>query len=76
MLRRRFKQTQSLEERLSEEAKRLREEAKLLPPGAVREALLRKARQAETGSHMSEWLSSPGASTAKARVEDQSTLRR
>jgi hypothetical protein len=39
MMRRRFKQTQSLEERLSEEAKRLREEAKLLPLGAVREAL-------------------------------------
>jgi hypothetical protein len=60
MLRRRFKQTQSLEERLAEKAKRLREEAKSLPPGAVREALLRKARQAETGSHMSQWLSSPG----------------
>jgi hypothetical protein len=60
MLRRRFKQTQSLEERLSEEAKRLRGEAKSLPPGAEREALLRKARQAETGSNISEWLSSPG----------------
>ena len=59
MLRRRFKQTQSLEERLSEEAKRLRDEAKSLPPGALREALLRKARQADTGSHMSEWLRSP-----------------
>jgi hypothetical protein len=59
MMRRRFKQTKSLEERLSEEAKRLREEAKLLAPSAVREALLRKARQAETGSHMSEWLRSP-----------------
>jgi hypothetical protein len=60
MSRRRFKQTQSLEERLAEEAKRLREEAKLLPPGAVREALSRKARQAETGSHVTEWLTSPG----------------
>jgi hypothetical protein len=60
MPRRRFKQTQSLEERLAEEAKRLREEAKSLPPGAVREALLRRARQAETGSHMTEWLTSPG----------------
>jgi hypothetical protein len=59
-MRRRFKQTQSLEERLAEEAERLREEAKLLPPGAVREAVLRKARQAETGSHMSEWLRSAG----------------
>jgi hypothetical protein len=65
MLRRRFKQTQTLEERLSEEAKRLREEAKLLPPGAQRETLLRKARQAETGSHMSEWLSSPGLQPPK-----------
>lgn len=59
MQRRRFKQAQSLEERLSEEAKRLREEARLLPPGAIREALLRKARQAETGSHISGWLRSP-----------------
>jgi hypothetical protein len=65
MLRRRFKQTVSLEERLSEEAKRLREEAKLLPPGAVREALLRRARQAETGSRMSEWLRSPGLQPPK-----------
>jgi hypothetical protein len=60
MLRRRFKQTVSLEERLSEEAKRLREEAKSLPPGPQRETLLRKARQAETSSHVSEWLRSPG----------------
>ena len=59
MLRRRFKQTVSLEERLSEEAKRLRGEAKLLPPGPQREALLRRARQAETGLRMSEWLRSP-----------------
>ena len=60
MQRRRFKQTETLESRLAEEAKRLREEAKSLPPGTAREALLRKARQAETGSHMSEWLQSPG----------------
>ena len=60
MLRRRFKQTQSLEERLSEEAKQLREQAKLLPPGAARDATLRKAGQAETGSRISEWLQSPG----------------
>jgi hypothetical protein len=65
MLRRRFKQIQSPEERLSQEAKRLREEAKLLPPGAEREALLRKARQAETGSHLSQWLSSPGLQPPK-----------
>jgi hypothetical protein len=64
-LRRRFKQTQSLEERLSQEAERLRNEAKLLPPGAVRDALLRKARQTETVSHLSEWLTSSGLQSPK-----------
>ena len=58
--RRRFKQTISLEERIAEEARRLREEAESLPPGPVRDDALRRARQAETGSHMSEWLRSPG----------------
>jgi len=58
--RRSFKQTQSLEARLAEEAKRLREEAKLLPPGALREELIRKARRAETASHINEWLTSSG----------------
>jgi hypothetical protein len=60
MQRRRFKQTRSLEERLSEEAKRLREEARLLPPSAERDEMIRKARQAETASHMNDWLTSPG----------------
>ena len=50
----------SLEERLSQQAIRLRQEAEALPQGLEREQLLRKARQAETGSHMSEWLRSPG----------------
>jgi hypothetical protein len=39
---------------------RLREQAKLLSPGAAREALLRKARQTETASHISAWLNSSG----------------
>lgn len=60
MRRRRLKQTVALEERLAQEAKRLREEAQALPQGAAREALIRRARQAEEGSHMSEWLRSPG----------------
>ena len=60
MLRRRFEQTLSLEERLDQEATNLREQAKLLPHGAVREATIRKARQAETGSHLSDWLRSSG----------------
>lgn len=58
--RRPFKHIQSLETRLVDEAKRLREEAKLLPPGAPREEIIRKARQAETGSRITEWLTSPG----------------
>ena len=58
--RRRFKQVVSLEDRLAEEARRLREEAELVPPGPVRDEALRKARQAETGAHLSEWLRSPG----------------
>ncbi len=58
--RRRFKQTTSLEHRLETEAKRLREQAKALPPGAERDELIRRARQAEIGSRMNEWLTSPG----------------
>ncbi|WP_247319751.1 hypothetical protein [Bradyrhizobium sp. 21] len=65
MQRRRFKQTVPLEERLADEAKRLREKAKSLPPGPAREDLIRRARQAETGSHMSEWLRSPGLQPPK-----------
>ena len=65
MQRRRFKQTVSLEDRLAEEARRLREEAELLPHGPVRDAAIRRARQAETGSHMSEWLRSHGLQPPK-----------
>ncbi|QHO72629.1 hypothetical protein ACH79_08365 [Bradyrhizobium sp. CCBAU 051011] len=55
----RFAKTQPLEERLIEHATRLRDEAKSLPPGVVREAILRRAGQAEAGAHMSQWLRSP-----------------
>jgi hypothetical protein len=65
MQRRRFNQIEPLEVRLADEAKQLREAAKLLPPGAERDELIRKARQAETGSHMSEWLRSPGLQPPK-----------
>ena len=60
MKRRRFQQTDTLEQRLADEAERLRQQAELLPPGALREQVVRKARQCETGSHMSEWLRPPG----------------
>ena len=60
MQRGRFNQIQSLEKRLAEEAKHLREQAKSLGPGAEHDSVIRKARQAETASHMNEWLTSPG----------------
>ena len=63
--RRRLIQTNIIEERLLAEAIRLREEAKDMKPGAEREAILRKARQAETGSQISEWLRSPGLQVPK-----------
>jgi hypothetical protein len=59
--RRDFKHTDTLEHRLSEEAKRLREQAGLLPQGVVRDATLRRARQAANGSQIIEWLRSPGS---------------
>ena len=58
--RRRFRQVESLKDRFTNEAKRLREEARLLPPGVAHELALRKARQAETAAHLSDWLRSPG----------------
>jgi hypothetical protein len=63
--RRRFEQAASLEERLAEQTQRLREEANSLPPGIAREQAIRKTRQAETGAHISEWLSSPGLQSPK-----------
>jgi hypothetical protein len=52
-VRRRIKHTLSFEEQLAEEAKRLKEAAeKELPGSYACELLLRRARQAETASHM------------------------
>ena len=59
-LRRRFKQTVTLEERLSAFAKEARERAMELPPGFERDDLLRRARQANTAMNVQEWVSSPG----------------
>jgi hypothetical protein len=47
-----LEQTRSLEDRLAEEAKRLREQAELLPPGVVREAALQKALADRTGERV------------------------
>lgn len=58
--RRRFKQLLSLNERLEQEATRLRAQAEQLPFGQRREELIRKAHQAETATRIDAWLSSPG----------------
>lgn len=58
--RRRFKQVKTFVERLADEARRLREETKSLPPGIERDRLLRKAWQDEVALHVTEWLKSPG----------------
>ncbi|WBL82673.1 hypothetical protein I3J27_24830 [Bradyrhizobium xenonodulans] len=58
--RRRFRHPKSLEERLADEAKALREAANALPPGVERECMLLKARRDETALHITEWLTSPG----------------
>ena len=63
--RRRFKQIDSLEERLNQEAEALRKRARQLPPGRVREALLRKARNDETTAHLTQWLMSPSLPRAQ-----------
>ena len=60
MKRRHVKQTTCLDQRLKEQAKRLRQEARGIPPGVERDRLIRRARQAELAAHMSDWLSSPG----------------
>lgn len=65
MQRRRTKHALSLGERLAEEAKKLREEAKKLPPGPTREGLLRKAREDEMVAHVAEWITSPGLQPPK-----------
>ena len=61
MLRRRFKQTQSLEERLAEDTARLRDQAETLPPGRAREQVTRRITQNEAARHLCEMLRSPAA---------------
>jgi hypothetical protein len=59
MQQRRFRENASLDQRLTEKAQRLRKEAQGTPSGVTRDELIRQAQQAETASHMLEWLSAP-----------------
>ena len=58
--RRRFKQTQPLQDRLATFAKDVRDKAEALPAGPEKEELLKRARQADTASHIDEWANSTG----------------
>jgi hypothetical protein len=58
--RRRFKQAVSFQDRLAEFAKKARESAELLPAGAEKDDLLKKARQADTALHLDDWANSRG----------------
>ena len=60
MQRRHIQHDAPLDQRLVEEAQRLRKEAKGTHPGIEREQLIRKARQAETAANMQKWLSATG----------------
>jgi len=65
--RRRVKHTANFEGRLAQEAIKFKEAAEKQPPDrTARKLLLRRARQAETASHINDWLRSPGLQPPKA----------
>lgn len=66
MKRRRFKQTSSLAERLTENIESLKSHLATVPHGPEREQIVRRIRQNETASHVEDWLKSPGLQPPKA----------
>jgi hypothetical protein len=56
--RRRSKQTIPLKDRLAAFAKEMVEQASLLPPGEEKDDMLRRARRADTASHLDDWANS------------------
>jgi hypothetical protein len=63
--RQRFKQTTSLSDRLKVFADELRAKAGELRPGAEKYDLLKRARHADTASHIDAWVNSPGLQPPK-----------
>jgi len=55
----------TFEENLAAEKAKLEAQVAQLKPGHQRDGLLKKIRQLETASHISEWLSSPGLQPPK-----------
>jgi hypothetical protein len=58
--RRRFKQTQSLSERLIQDVEHLKAQLATLPPGPERDHVARRIRQNEAAVNIDKWLTSPG----------------
>ena len=66
-MRRSIRHTAAFEERLAREAEKFKDAADQQAPGSLaRELLLRRARQAETASHINAWLTSPGMQPPKS----------
>lgn len=63
--RNRSKPSGTLPDRLKAFAVEMREKAAPLPPGPEKEELMRRARQADTATHLAEWANSPGLQPPK-----------
>jgi hypothetical protein len=61
----RIKHTLSLKDWLSVFAMEVRQKAAELPPGIERDVLLRRARQADTATHLDAWVNSSGLQPPK-----------
>ena len=57
---RRHKQTISFKDRLADWAEKIRKQAIQMPPGTERDAMLKRASQADIAAHLDEWANSPG----------------
>ena len=65
-LRPRVKHVMTFEERLAQEARKLRDAANKEPPGSLsREVFLKRARQTETAAQLNAWLQSTGLQPPK-----------
>jgi hypothetical protein len=63
--RRRVKHQFTLQDRIIAWAKEVRAQAAELPPGAGRDALLKKVRQTEAALHLEDWVNSTGLHSTK-----------
>ena len=64
-MQRRNKQTTSLKDRLASFAEETKKKASELRPGPEQDALLKKARQADTAAHIEDWANSSGLKPPK-----------